>query len=205
MYVHDSAHAQDWRNVEVTTYAMRVEDTNVPWGGIMAYARTNHGTIGNEDESVCDDRGYGGMLAYTGNVKFEKEVNHRADERGGHGYAQPPSKTRYIGGLPKNRWIGYKFVVRDMAAGTKVKLELWLDETDGERGGALGEGCRVRRRRYELGQKRLRPAPVRSLCTGDRHPAASHGVRCASWLRDASAQRYRLFPQRWRRPARASL
>src|SRR5262249_9047343 len=105
MYIHDPERKKSWRNVEATTYAMGVDDTGIPWGGIMAYARTNHGTVGNEDENLCDDRGYGGMVAYTGKIKFEKEVNHRADERGGHGYAQVLEKTRWSGGLPKNRWI----------------------------------------------------------------------------------------------------
>jgi hypothetical protein len=38
--------------------------------------------------------------------------------------------------MPKNRWIGYKLVVRDSDAGTKVRLELWLDDTDGAAGGS---------------------------------------------------------------------
>jgi len=136
MYIHDPAHALAWRNVEVTTYAQRIDDSNIAWGGIMAYARTNHGTVGDEDRNICDDRGYGGMLTHRGAVKLEKEVNHCADERGGHGYAQALEKQRYAGGLPKGRWIGYKLVVRDQDRGNKVRLELWLDETDGAGGGA---------------------------------------------------------------------
>src|SRR5262249_21158812 len=36
MYVHDASRTVGWRNVEVTTYAMRVADSGIPWGGIMA-------------------------------------------------------------------------------------------------------------------------------------------------------------------------
>ncbi len=135
MYIHDAARALSWRNVEVTAYGMRIDDTNISYGGLMAYARTNHGTVGSEDRNLCDDRGYGGMVTYRGTVQFEKEVDHCADERGGHGYAQTTRITRWPEGMPRNRWIGYKFVVRDAEAGTKVRLELWLDDTDGAAGG----------------------------------------------------------------------
>jgi hypothetical protein len=129
MYVFDTA--QDWRNVEITVYGQRVSDTNISWAGIQAYARTNHGAIGSEDSNNCDTRGYGAQLTYPGKFLFEKETSHHAD----NGYAQVGQKSLWSGGMPKNQWIGYKFVVRDVDNGQHVKLEAYMDTTGGLNGG----------------------------------------------------------------------
>ncbi len=129
MYVFDEK--ADWTNVEITVYGMRVSDTNISWAGIQAYARTNHGAIGNEDRDSCDTRGYGAQLTYPGRFLFEKETSHHA----GNGYAQVGQKTLWSSGMPKNEWIGYKFIVRDVNNGQNVKLEAYMDSTGGKDGG----------------------------------------------------------------------
>lgn len=124
MYVIDPLQIKNWHNVEITIYGQRMSDNNIPWGGIMAYARTNHMI----DTNYCDTRGYGGRFKYDGNIDFEKEVKHDSE------YSHVASRNYWPEGMPKNMWIGYKFIVYDTVK-SNVKLELWIDITDGLNGG----------------------------------------------------------------------
>jgi hypothetical protein len=133
MYVHSPSNDGSWTNIEITTYGMRVDDSSNTYAGIMAYARTNHGTVGNESTNFCDDRGYGGMVTYDGRIQFEKEILHHSVNN--HGYSQVAEVQHWSGGMPKNVWIGYKFVLRDKDNGAHVALELWLDESNGASSG----------------------------------------------------------------------
>ncbi|MEO9363895.1 MAG: hypothetical protein ABI348_08345 [Nitrososphaera sp.] len=132
LYVHDPANEREWsENLEITLYVKRIGETQiVDYSGLQVFARTNHGTNADENVNLCDDRGYGGLMNIDGEWAFEKETVHHLD----NGYVDVATQ-RPSGDLPKDTWIGFKYVLRNMDDNTKVKLELYRDTTGGINGG----------------------------------------------------------------------
>lgn len=117
-----------WKNVEITFYANTTNaGSNISYAGIEAVARTNH----YPDSKLCTTRGYGGKINFDGRVHFEKECCHGKGDK----QTKPVYPFTNKGRMPLNKWIGYKYVVRACENNTKVKLELYMDLTNGKNGG----------------------------------------------------------------------
>jgi hypothetical protein len=106
-----------WNNVEVTFYAYSTGNSGVGWAGLESVVKTNH----LPDSWDCATRGYGGRMLFDGRLDFEKEVSHPSDIN------VQQSLGSWSGGLPLNRWIGFKMVARNVDNNTHVKLELYRE------------------------------------------------------------------------------
>jgi hypothetical protein len=135
-YVYDRARTLYWENVEITCYCLRVSENDGSIHDFRLAARTNH----QDCEAICNScaQGYIFELNFNGRIQFRKEVFHEK------GYAEPlPVSVKKWwetnnGQVPKNIWIGMKFVVQTCDGGKHVRLEGYRDMSDGENGGDWG-------------------------------------------------------------------
>ena len=121
----------NWDNVEVTFYAKRIsEGENSSNQGFWIGARSEHQ---DSDEDPCKGATYYGGFLYDGKITFLKELVH--NELYSERFPDTPDSfwENEMDGLPKNTWIGIKYVVYSEKNG--VKLELYRDLKDGTRGG----------------------------------------------------------------------
>jgi hypothetical protein len=136
MYVYDKEQKKKWNNVEVTVYAKRIsESKTVSSQGIVIGARSEHqnATLQNP----CLGASYYGRLLYDGRSVFQKEVIHE----GAYSSNKPEENLKTTWNtsdrtMPKNIWIGLKFIVKTNPDGKSVKLELYRDMTNGINGGS---------------------------------------------------------------------
>ena len=120
-----------WTNVEITVYYQRVEDDATAYAGLVVGARS--GEEGHTDSTACDAHTYYARLRHDGAIDFEKELEHPASAT--RSRVQPETVWPPDGNLPFDTWIGWKFVIYNLASGDAVKLEAYRDLSGGANGG----------------------------------------------------------------------
>jgi hypothetical protein len=120
-----------WTNVEITVYYQRVEDDATAYAGLVVGARS--GEEGHTDSTACDAHTYYARLRHDGAIDFEKELKHPASAT--QSRVQPQTVWPPDGDLPFDTWIGWKFVIYNLASGDAVKLESYRDLSGGADGG----------------------------------------------------------------------
>jgi hypothetical protein len=130
IYVYPSE-GQEWLNVEVTVYYQRVADQDTSYAGLVVGVRS--GPDGHTSETPCEAHTYYSRLRNDGSADFEKELEHS------------PSSTREStsledflppdGEASAGTWIGWKYVSYNLPGEDALKLEAYIDLTEGENGG----------------------------------------------------------------------
>ncbi len=117
-----------WRDVELTVYYRRVLDDNTGFAGMVAGVRS--GADGHTTGTPCDAHTYYARMRHDGAFDFAKELKHPAAAARAR---VPPAQAWPAAELPRNRWIGFKYVAYNI--GDAVKLEVYRDLTEGRDGG----------------------------------------------------------------------
>lgn len=134
MYVYDPTKKKKWGNVEVTVYSKRISEiTQRSSQGIVIGARSEHQDA--TGKAPCLGKTYYARLLYDGRAVFQKEIVHEELYSN-----NMPSESNVMnwgtsdGSMPKNMWIGLKYIVRTNAD-KSVTLAMYIDLTDGKNGG----------------------------------------------------------------------
>jgi hypothetical protein len=118
-----------WQNVEVTAYYQRIEDAGEAYAGLVIGVRS--GEDGHTTSGACDAHTYYARVRNDGAFDFEKELEHPASSTQSR---VQPDDAWPDGEVPRETWIGFKFVIYNLAGGD-VKFEAYRDMTNGEDGG----------------------------------------------------------------------
>ncbi len=117
---------QIFKNIEATVYYKRTGSDGANWGGLIMGLRggpSGHSSKNySADSDYCDATTYYARFRHDGNWDFEKELKHPGSSSSGYGALFP-------GGIPADQWIGMKYLAYNIDNDTKVKLELWIDDT----------------------------------------------------------------------------
>jgi len=119
--------------VEFTAYGKYVRDINpLSYSGLTLVARSGHATYASDP---CSAAGYYARIyADSGEVAFQKEYYHDTGDIG-KVYSNSIRKNFFDGGIPRDTWIGMKFILYTVPGTNSVQLELWLDQTNKTDGG----------------------------------------------------------------------
>ena len=130
--VIDPAKSKTWRNVEVTYYVKLIsQNQGSDDKGIAAEVRD--GDFGPYPDGYDLGYSYNHGLRYNGRVFFQKEVADHCLYTSGIKTVRPWDTSN--GAFPTNKWLGFKYIVRNMDGGESVKMELYVDKTNGANGG----------------------------------------------------------------------
>ncbi|MCD6052157.1 MAG: uncharacterized protein K0Q55_3575, partial [Verrucomicrobia bacterium] len=110
-----------WTNVEMTVYARRGKIAKeLDYQALCLCARSGEK---HNDEDPCDGTSYHATARFDGKFGFKKEIWHT----GGYTDLKPEPTPKPWKTVPENKWIGLKYVCRNVDNGKHVKLELYLD------------------------------------------------------------------------------
>jgi|GEM_PF-2697094 len=129
LYVNPDAD-HPWQNLEITVYYQRIEDEGEAYAGLVVGARS--GPDGHTTDGACDSHTYYSRLRNDGAFDFEKELKHPASST--QARVQPEKAWPPNGEVPREAWIGWKFVLYDLGE-ERVKLEAYRDLSEGVNGG----------------------------------------------------------------------
>ncbi len=108
----------DFKNVEMTGY-VKLKDADDMSNGFSWFARSISHTSG--EDTRCGGGAYKFNLGFDGEVKAKKEMWHVSY------FNSPAVHPEELGNSLKGKWIGYKGIVYNLADGSGVKQEIWLD------------------------------------------------------------------------------
>jgi hypothetical protein len=110
-----------WTNVEMTVYARRGKlGKELDYQALCLCARSGEN---HNDAKPCDGTSYHATVRFDGKIGFKKEVWHT----GGYTKLKPDPAPKPWATVPEGKWIGMKYVCRNVDGGKHVKLELYLD------------------------------------------------------------------------------
>jgi hypothetical protein len=112
-----------WRNVEMTIYA-RYGATKGELDYRALYLSARSGEQHN-DKVPCEGTSYHATARFDGQFGFKKELWHT----GGYTKLRSAAASKLWPTIPKDRWIGLKFVCRNRDKDSRVDLSLYLDQT----------------------------------------------------------------------------
>lgn len=123
--------AQRFSNVEYTAYSRHLGTAGANWGGMVVGQRSGplgHGSPGGND---CDATTYYARFRNDGKWDFEKELKHpNSTYWSGSGIStQDPLWHGSV--LPRNRWIGMKYITFNIKNDAQVRLVLYIDSVSG--------------------------------------------------------------------------